>query len=67
MNTHPFTSSVAGMRANLATLSANGGGDGPEAVVDGLHAALQLPFRKDSTKVGAAICMHFAHRRRWRC
>ena len=50
-----FTKSVAAMRKNLDTLSANGGGDGPEAVVDGLHDALKLPFRVDATKVVVLI------------
>jgi len=47
----PFSSSVSTMRKNLDTLSASGGGDGPEAVVDGLHAALKLDYRGDATKV----------------
>jgi Mg-chelatase subunit ChlD len=46
-----FTASVATMRKNLDTLSASGGGDGPEAVVDGLQAALKLDYRPQSTKI----------------
>jgi len=48
---HDFTSSVSTMRSNLDKLSANGGGDGPEAVVDGLHDALKLDYRQNATKV----------------
>eukprot|EP00048_Salpingoeca_helianthica_P015111 m.225090 g.225090 ORF g.225090 m.225090 type:complete len:445 (-) comp16618_c0_seq1:31-1365(-) len=50
-NVYPFSSSVKTMRTNLNQLSANGGGDGPEAVVDGLHAALKLDYRDEATKV----------------
>lgn len=49
--TFDFSNSVQQMRGSLDRLSANGGGDGPEAVVDGLHAALKLPYRPQATKV----------------
>ena len=39
------------MRKNLDTLKAAGGGDTPEAVVDGLHAALKLDYRENATKI----------------
>ena len=51
INEYPFTSSMKTMRENLDKLSANGGGDGPEAVVDGLHAASKLDYRDKATKV----------------
>ena len=52
---YEFSSSVKNMRDNLNQLSASGGGDGPEAVVDGLHAALKLDFRPAATKVAILI------------
>ena len=47
----PFTSSVKTMREQLDKLNANGGGDNPEAVADGLHAVLQLSYRESATRV----------------
>ena len=55
INEYPFTSSVKTMRENLDKLTANGGGDGPEAVVDGLHAATKLDYRDNATKVCTLI------------
>lgn len=46
-----FTKSTKKMSEFLAEISASGGGDCPEAVVDGLHAALKLDWRENSTKV----------------
>lgn len=50
-NVFDFTKSIGKMRENLDTLSAHGGGDGPEAVADGLQAVLKLDFRPEATKV----------------
>jgi len=50
-NVFDFTKSITKMRENLDTLSAHGGGDGPEAVADGLQAVLKLGFRPEATKV----------------
>jgi len=47
----PFTPSPNVMRTYVETMSAAGGGDGPEAVADAMHEALQLPYRKGAAKV----------------
>src|SRR5262245_31377814 len=36
---HPFTEDLEQARATINELTANGGGDGPEAVLDGVWAA----------------------------
>jgi len=46
-----FTSSHKTMLSNVKSLSAQGGGDGPEAVTAALDAVLKLPFRKNSVKI----------------
>eukprot|EP00735_Rhodelphis_limneticus_P000457 TRINITY_DN1075_c0_g1::TRINITY_DN1075_c0_g1_i1::g.29978::m.29978 TRINITY_DN1075_c0_g1::TRINITY_DN1075_c0_g1_i1::g.29978 ORF type:complete len:429 (-),score=91.10,sp/Q6B9X6/VWKA_DICDI/35.86/5e-17,VWA_2/PF13519.1/2.4e-13,VWA/PF00092.23/2e-08,Med25_VWA/PF11265.3/0.0072,OmpA/PF00691.15/0.048 TRINITY_DN1075_c0_g1_i1:337-1521(-) len=46
----PFTASVDQMKKNVDWMAASGGGDGPEAVADGLHEALHLPYRPNATK-----------------
>jgi len=46
-----FTADVSQMQANLRMLSAQGGGDGPEAVEAGLKAALDSGWRPAATKV----------------
>jgi len=51
----PFTSSVSKMKASLDTISAQGGGDTPEAVADGLHDALKLDYRPQATKICVLI------------
>jgi hypothetical protein len=51
----PFVVSLRKMKENLAELSANGGGDGPEAVATGLYDSLHMPWRKDATKVVVLI------------
>ena len=48
---YDFTSSVSRMKANLLELSAQGGGDEPEAVVDGLYDACKLEYRPGATKI----------------
>ena len=46
-----FTTTVEQMKANLATLHAQGGGDGPEAVEAGLLDSLQMEWRDDAVKI----------------
>lgn len=46
-----FTSSVDEMAKNLCALSAQGGGDGPEAVATALQATLEQDWREGATKV----------------
>lgn len=53
--THDFTKSVSKMRSWLENCSADGGGDTPEAVADGLHELLKLNWRSESTKIGVLI------------
>lgn len=52
---HDFTAQVNEMRSWLQQCQASGGGDGPEAVADGLHAALKLSWRPESTKICVLI------------
>ena len=47
---HDFTAKVNEMKSWLDACFALGGGDGPEAVADGLHAALKLAWRDEATK-----------------
>jgi len=50
-----FTTDVDTIVANLSTLVALGGGDGPEAVTAALGKALELNWRRDSAKVAVVI------------
>jgi len=50
-----FTADIAQMKRDLATLSAQGGGDGPEAVAAGLHETLHSDWRPSATKVCVLI------------
>jgi Mg-chelatase subunit ChlD len=50
-----FVTNTTAMTANLNTLSAQGGGDGPEAVTAGLQAAKVLAYREDAAKVVVLI------------
>eukprot|EP00743_Colponemidia_sp_Colp-15_P000535 GILK01000602.1.p1 GENE.GILK01000602.1~~GILK01000602.1.p1 ORF type:complete len:437 (+),score=52.86 GILK01000602.1:88-1398(+) len=50
-----FTKSLSKMQEYVDSMSANGGGDGPEAVADGLHAVLHMPWRKAATKISILI------------
>lgn len=50
-----FTNDVEQMKRDLATLSAQGGGDGPEAVAAGLKATLDSAWRPNATKVCVLI------------
>jgi Mg-chelatase subunit ChlD len=53
--THDFTSSIKDMKNWLDACSANGGGDTPEAVADGLQETLKLSWREKSTKICVLI------------
>ena len=53
--THDFTDSVKEMKKWLEACSAQGGGDTPEAVADGLNDALKLSWRNKSTKICVLI------------
>jgi hypothetical protein len=46
-----FTSNVDAIISNLNTLTAQGGGDGPEAITPALDKARNLNWRDDSVKV----------------
>jgi hypothetical protein len=48
-----FTNSLDAMVRNVGTMKAQGGGDTPESVACGLHAALKLPWRPNSVKVSS--------------
>lgn len=52
---HDFTAKVKEMQSWLENCQAHGGGDGPEAVADGLHDVLKLSWRADSTKICVLI------------
>lgn len=52
---HDFTESVKETKKWLENCSAEGGGDAPEAVADGLHEALKLGWRENSTKICVLI------------
>ncbi|KAK3278982.1 hypothetical protein CYMTET_13114 [Cymbomonas tetramitiformis] len=51
----PFTTDIDEMKAYVDTLSARGGGDGPEAVTAALDELLKLPFRPNAAKVAVLI------------
>ncbi|CAJ1418639.1 unnamed protein product, partial [Effrenium voratum] len=51
----PFTEDVQQMRSNVATMYAQGGGDGPEAVTAALYDALHMPWRPNATKICVII------------
>jgi len=53
--TNDFTDSVKTMKGWLDQSSAAGGGDGPEAVADGLHDVLKLNWREEATKICVLI------------
>jgi hypothetical protein len=53
--THQFTSSVSEMKTWLNAARANGGGDGPEAVADGLAQAKTLRWRPNAAKISILI------------
>eukprot|EP00742_Colponemidia_sp_Colp-10_P009398 GILJ01010245.1.p1 GENE.GILJ01010245.1~~GILJ01010245.1.p1 ORF type:complete len:871 (-),score=160.71 GILJ01010245.1:110-2722(-) len=51
VNVCDFTNELSQMQANVNAMEANGGGDGPECVVDGLNAVLGMPWRADASKI----------------
>jgi Mg-chelatase subunit ChlD len=53
--THDFTNSIKQMKTWLEECKAQGGGDIPEAVADGLHDVLNLNWREKSTKICVLI------------
>lgn len=52
---HPLSSDIAAVRAFIANLSADGGGDGPEAVGAALGKVVQCEWRPDATKVAVIV------------
>ncbi|XP_071111405.1 uncharacterized protein [Haliotis cracherodii] len=52
---HDFTFDVTVMKSWLSVCSARGGGDTPEAVVDGLQALLNFSWRRSATKIAVLI------------
>ncbi|KAJ3088326.1 hypothetical protein HK102_009028 [Quaeritorhiza haematococci] len=52
---YPFTSRTKEMHGYLAKISAQGGGDGPEAVTAALADALDMPWRPNATKIVVII------------
>ena len=48
---HPFTNEVHVMKEWLSHCTAEGGGDGPEAVADAMNDTLHLSWRSNATKV----------------
>jgi len=52
---HDFTESIKEMKKWLEACRAEGGGDLPEAVADGLHDALKLNWRENATKICVLI------------
>eukprot|EP00567_Pseudictyota_dubia_P003784 CAMPEP_0197446864 /NCGR_PEP_ID=MMETSP1175-20131217/11689_1 /TAXON_ID=1003142 /ORGANISM="Triceratium dubium, Strain CCMP147" /LENGTH=386 /DNA_ID=CAMNT_0042978029 /DNA_START=102 /DNA_END=1262 /DNA_ORIENTATION=+ len=52
---HDFTSNVSKMQKWVNEMQAQGGGDAPEAVADGLYDALHLSYRPNSTKVAIVV------------
>lgn len=51
----PFSTARRTIKNNVAWMSADGGGDGPEAVTAGMHAVLNMDWRKQCTKVCVLI------------
>ena len=49
--THDFTSEPKKMRQYLSQYGAQGGGDGPEAVSQAMHEAVNLKYRPDAIKI----------------
>jgi hypothetical protein len=52
---YPFTDNIEIMKQNVDTMTANGGGDGPEAVSAALHEVNHLEWRPNATKVCVLI------------
>lgn len=56
-----FTSDVETVKANLSSLHASGGGDGPEAVTAAMKAALELQWRPQASKMCVLVADAPAH------
>ncbi|KAG1849193.1 hypothetical protein F4604DRAFT_94485 [Suillus subluteus] len=52
---YPFDSNVLAVKANLAKLQADGGGDGPEAQCDAFARVLNAGWKDEATKVAILI------------
>ncbi|KAG1851098.1 hypothetical protein DFJ58DRAFT_729085 [Suillus subalutaceus] len=52
---YPFDSNVLAVKANLANLQADGGGDGPEAQCDAFARVLNAGWKDEATKVAILI------------
>ena len=50
-----FTDNLSDIQAAINSLTANGGGDGPESIFSGINAAIGLPWRPGVTKVALVI------------
>ncbi|KAE8223985.1 hypothetical protein CF326_g8109 [Tilletia indica] len=50
-----FTSNIEQVKKDLKSLYATGGGDGPEAVIAAMQAALDLDWRRRATKLAVLI------------
>jgi len=51
VKTFAFTTDLSEMHTNLSSLTAHGGGDGPEAVEAGLKECAGMPWRETATKI----------------
>lgn len=51
LKSHDFTDDPAVLAKDLESLVASGGGDGPEAQIDGLDAARRSPWRQAAKKI----------------
>lgn len=51
----PFTADLAQFELDLFTLGADGGGDFPEAMDQGMNAAMKLDWRANSTKIALLV------------
>ena len=52
---HPLSADISAARAFISTLTAYGGGDGPEAVGAALGEIVQCEWRADATKVAVLV------------
>lgn len=50
-----FTSIIADIQSAVGAMSAQGGGDGPEAVTAGMYDALHMDWREEATKICVLI------------
>jgi hypothetical protein len=54
IETHDFTYDIQRMQAYVDTMSASGGGDGPECLVDGMEGCYNMAWRPNATKI---VCL----------